>query len=150
MEHFITKQSKEHPYHLFGAGVAIYILGAVSFSIWSALAHQGQEEVHNIYTLIEGLRNAFLLTMGFTLIMLYHRARRKCTRQQMELSAKLKNDYAKLKKQKSQLEDAVRDLERFNALVTGREERMLELKNEVNALLKEMGRPKRYHLTPDD
>jgi hypothetical protein len=150
MELSITKQSKEHPYRLFGIGVAVYVAGAVGFSAWSAIAHQGQEAARNIYPLIEGLRNAFLLTMGITLIMLYHRARRKCTCQQRALSAKLKSDFAKLKKQKTQLEDAIRDLERFNALATGREERMLELKNEVNALLQEFGRTKRYHLTPDD
>jgi hypothetical protein len=43
-----------------------------------------------------------------------------------------------------ELEQANRDLRRFVASVTGREERVIELKHEVNALLRELGREDRY------
>ena len=49
-----------------------------------------------------------------------------------------------LAKVNADLERANQDLRRFVASVTGREERVIELKQEVNALLKELGRADRY------
>ncbi len=42
------------------------------------------------------------------------------------------------------------DMERFNQLMRGRERRTLELKAEINALLAEMGRPRKYRTTTED
>ena len=44
----------------------------------------------------------------------------------------------------AELEDAIRDLERFNAITLGREDRIIGLKAEVNTLLEQMKRKKRY------
>jgi hypothetical protein len=66
------------------------------------------------------------------------------------MNAKLRDDYQKTKKHESELQDANRDLQRFNAMATGREQRILELKDEVNTLLQEMQKPKRYNTTPAD
>jgi hypothetical protein len=44
----------------------------------------------------------------------------------------------------AELEEANRDLRRFVDSVSGREERMIELKQEVNALLRELGREPQY------
>jgi hypothetical protein len=41
-------------------------------------------------------------------------------------------------------------MERFNQLMRGRERRTLELKAEINNLLKELGRPKKYRTTTED
>jgi hypothetical protein len=43
-----------------------------------------------------------------------------------------------------QLNERNDELERFASSVTGRELRMIELKQEVNELLKTLGRPPRY------
>lgn len=48
------------------------------------------------------------------------------------------------------LERKVHELERSNQLMSGREERMIDLKREVNALLQELGRPPRYDLSMFD
>lgn len=43
-----------------------------------------------------------------------------------------------------ELLEKIRKLSDFNQLMVGREERVIELKNEVNALLAELGRPPKY------
>jgi PAS domain S-box-containing protein len=42
------------------------------------------------------------------------------------------------------------DMERFNQLMRGRERRTLELKDEINALLKELNRPHKYRTTAEE
>lgn len=51
-----------------------------------------------------------------------------------------------LRQAMQELTDANRDLERFNRAAVGREQRMIELKKEVNALLFAAGQPPRYPL----
>ncbi|MEA2068579.1 MAG: PAS domain S-box protein, partial [Verrucomicrobiota bacterium] len=48
------------------------------------------------------------------------------------------------------LKRTLEDMERFNQLMRGRERRTLELKAEINNLLKELGKPKKYRTTTDD
>ncbi|MBN2702860.1 MAG: hypothetical protein JXR23_01485, partial [Pontiellaceae bacterium] len=43
-----------------------------------------------------------------------------------------------------ELKRHIHDLEQFNKLAVGRELRMIELKKEVNALCRELGKPERY------
>jgi len=52
----------------------------------------------------------------------------------------------KLAKQDAELKDAMDDLKRFNALAAGRETRIIELKTEVNALLAQQDKAKRYNV----
>jgi hypothetical protein len=40
----------------------------------------------------------------------------------------------------------VADLERFNRLVIGREERMIQLKEEINGLTEKLGGEKKYNI----
>ena len=61
-----------------------------------------------------------------------------------EINIQLQRDYEKLKKHEHELQDAVKDLERFNAVTIHREERIIELKDEVNELLSEQNQPLRY------
>jgi len=93
-----------------------------------------------------GISGLFLIAMVFPLILLYNHARAQTTRQLAELNAQLQRDFIKQKKREAELEDAIRDLERFNSVTLGRENRIIELKAEVNTLLKQMKREKRYNV----
>ncbi|MEX0830940.1 MAG: hypothetical protein WD032_11910 [Nitrospirales bacterium] len=52
---------------------------------------------------------------------------------------------ADLQSRTQQLEDSLNDLTRLNDLMTGREVKMIKLKEEVNALSRELGRPLPYN-----
>ena len=56
------------------------------------------------------------------------------------------NDVTALKRAERTLARKNNELAEFNELAIGREERMIELKREVNALSRELGRPSRYDL----
>ncbi len=49
-----------------------------------------------------------------------------------------------LQKSQTQLMEKLAEVERFNKLMVGRELKMIELKEEINSLLEEMGKPKKY------
>jgi hypothetical protein len=53
-------------------------------------------------------------------------------------------DISERKKMDTELKEHVADLERFNRLVIGREERMIQLKEEINGLLEKLGGEKKY------
>jgi hypothetical protein len=88
----------------------------------------------------------FLCAMAVPLIMFYNLAQARSARRTAELNARLQEDYIKLKEREGELQDAIRDLERFNAVAIGREGRIIELKAEVNALLGQMQQDKRYQV----
>jgi hypothetical protein len=88
----------------------------------------------------------FLLIMAFPLVALFHRARVRSSKQMAELNTLLYQDLEKQKEREIELKDAIHDLERFNAVAVGRESRIIELKAEINALLKQMNRAIRYNI----
>ena len=49
-------------------------------------------------------------------------------------------------KMDAELKEYVGDLERFNRLVVGREERMIQLKEEINGLMEKLGQEKKYRV----
>jgi PAS domain S-box-containing protein len=53
-------------------------------------------------------------------------------------------DFTDRKKAETELKQLVEDLERFNNITISREERMIELKDENNHLLEQMGKEKKY------
>jgi PAS domain S-box-containing protein len=57
-------------------------------------------------------------------------------------------DISQQKEAEIKLQEKMKDLKNFNRLMVGRENRMLELKQEVNQLLMALGRPGKYN-TPD-
>ena len=135
----------------FALAALVYVIGIVAFSAWSYLgepavaeaAESGGPQISTI-ALMEGTEFAFLALMSIPLMVLYHRARAHSQHEEQKLDAQLQRDNEKLKAHEKELEDAILDLQRFNEVATGRELRILELKNEVNSLLEEMNRPKRY------
>ena len=50
---------------------------------------------------------------------------------------------------KERLKRTLEDMERFNQLMRGRERRTLELKGEINQLLKQLEQPPKYKTTTD-
>ncbi|MCF7849229.1 MAG: hypothetical protein K9M45_10280 [Kiritimatiellales bacterium] len=93
-------------------------------------------------------KGLFFLLMAYPLMLLYSTAQQKSSRELAILNAQLRNDVEKRGKHEEELKDAIRDLERFNAVAVGRENRILELKTEVNKLLIELDRPIQYHAVP--
>ncbi len=90
------------------------------------------------------LTSIFLYAMAIPLIALYNRTLAKTTRETANLNTRLQQDFAGQKIREAELEDAIHDLERFNAITLGREDRIIGLKAEVNTLLEQMKRKKRY------
>ena len=56
-------------------------------------------------------------------------------------------DITERKRVEDQLNNKMKDLKDFHGLAVGREEKMIELKGEVNKLAKELGRPEPYDLS---
>jgi len=88
----------------------------------------------------------FLHIMAFPLVASFSRVRSTAAKRLGELDDLLKQDYEKLKQRETELQDAVHDLKRFNTLAVGREGRIIELKAEVNTLLAQLDREKRYNV----
>lgn len=59
-------------------------------------------------------------------------------------------DITERKNSEEELNRRMEDMERFNRLTMGREERMIQLKGEINALLEETGREKKYKAVKDE
>ncbi len=55
-------------------------------------------------------------------------------------------DITERKKMETEMSQNINDLERFSSMAVGREEQMIELKKEVNNLLKKSGRDKKYKI----
>jgi hypothetical protein len=55
-------------------------------------------------------------------------------------------DISSLKKMQEELQERMEDLERFNRLTINREEKMIQLKEEINTILEQMGREKKYKI----
>ncbi len=59
-------------------------------------------------------------------------------------------DVTEQRRAEERLKRTLEDMERFNQLMRGRERRTLELKAEINHLLKELGQPRKYRTTTED
>lgn len=145
-----------NPYRSCGTAVMILTLGVIVFTVWSFLQHLIPLNTDapllningypiSISTMSSLAELLFLIIMAAVLVSLFRRAKLESTAQVDQKSAKLKRDLNKLEKRESELEKSIRDLERFNAVAMGREHRILELKDEVNALLQEQNKPNRYN-----
>jgi PAS domain-containing protein len=59
------------------------------------------------------------------------------------------SDVTDRKEAEEALHQKMDELERFQRLTVGRELRMVEMKNEINALLAQAGQPAKYPLLPE-
>ncbi|MDF7806866.1 PAS domain S-box protein [Pontiellaceae bacterium B12219] len=59
-------------------------------------------------------------------------------------------DVTEQNRAEDRLKRTLEDMERFNQLMRGRERRTLELKEEINALHKQLGQPKKYKTTTEN
>ncbi len=91
-----------------------------------------------------------MLVLAVPLIILFSRAQRSMAAHLAEKNEDLQNDVSRQKSRQEELQEAISDLERFTSVSTGRESRIIELKSEVNRLLREMGRKKRYTIDKID
>ena len=92
---------------------------------------------------LEGL---FLLVMAFPLILLYGETQKKTQMKLTALNTQLQQEIQALAAHEKQLQDAIADLERFNAVSVGRETRIIGLKKEINELLEQTNMEQRYSI----
>jgi hypothetical protein len=55
-------------------------------------------------------------------------------------------DITERKRDEDKLHQNIAELERFSKLAVGREERMIELKSEINEMLRGLGQPEKYNI----
>lgn len=91
-----------------------------------------------------------MVVMAIPLITLFSRTQRSVAKNLSQMNSRLQNDMESQKSRESELKEAISDLERFNAVSAGRETRIIELKAEVNNLLEQMGKSKRYNIDKID
>ncbi|MDF7826569.1 hypothetical protein P4B35_21235 [Pontiellaceae bacterium B12227] len=91
-----------------------------------------------------------MLLLAIPLILLFSRTRKKAAAELSDMNIRLQHDVELQKTRETELKDAISDLERFNAVTAGRESRIIELKAEINALLAQMNRDKRYNIEHTD
>ncbi len=125
-----------------GAGAGVVYLAAMKTDHESGLL---REQAIRAY-----VAGAFLLVMVVPLITLYNRAQKRAAKNLSEMNARLRKDVGQQRRREEELKDAIHDLERFNAVSAGRESRVIELKKEVNVLLEQLKRTKRYNIDRTD
>jgi hypothetical protein len=151
-------QNRKKPRGSFALAIVAYVLGVAVFSLWSYAAQRGMLLEYSGLNAVRtnallrgmairhGIAGMSLLALAVPLVVRYNRARSRAAEELAQLNARLQEDVENRKGREDELRDAIRDLERFNAVATGRENRIIELKNEVNALLEQMNRGKKYNV----
>ena len=155
-------RTEKKPYRFFAIATVIYAFGVVGFSTWSYTAqHQLTQNradqegaANNAFVKKLMLRNTaesvFLLLMAVPLVFLYNRGRHAVAKDLEQLNDLLQKELELQKIREEELKDAIRDLERFNAVSVGRESRIIELKTEVNNLLVDLNRNDLYKIGKND
>ena len=123
-----------------GTGLAFLVAKGME-PLHAKLKKQAENEVAS---------GVLLLVFAVPLVVLYNRAQKHAANELAELNEQLKEDVEGQKTHAEELEDAIKDLERFNAVTAGRENRIIELKHEVNDLLVQQNQAKRYNIDKAD
>lgn len=156
-----TAEEEEHSHTRgrFALASAIYVIGVVAYCAWSygqyryATSHHGEPTDSMLHEqAIRTIAGGFFLLAAafFPMLSLYRHAQAMAARATARHNRKLQQDMERQKQREAQLKDAMRDLERFNAMAVGRENRIIELKGEVNTLLEQMNQKKRYNIDKVD
>lgn len=148
-------------YRRLSIAAGVYVACVISLSAWNFVqycdllrecveitSYDAMVRNLRIRTIIQGF---ILLALAVPLIAMSNRAQAKTSMKLARLNDRMQQDMTKLTLQEAELKDAIKDLERFNAVAVGRENRIIELKAEVNALLQQQQEQKRYnqkHTTP--
>ncbi|VGO22007.1 hypothetical protein [Pontiella sulfatireligans] len=143
-----TVQSYDHPE--FGrllAFVQYRPVGGDSGQVLFAIQDAGRLNKLLLAAAVQkSVAGVFLLVMIFPLVALYNRTKGKAAKKLAKLNALLQYDVETRKHREHELKDAIADLERFNAVAVGREDRIIQLKGEVNTLLEQLKQEKRYNV----
>jgi len=91
-----------------------------------------------------------MLFLAVPLISLFSRTKKKAAEELFSMNVRLQHDVDLQQFREEELKDAIRDLERFNAVSSGRETRIIELKAEVNELLQKLNCETRYNIDKND
>jgi hypothetical protein len=151
-DHGMVFLTFDHP--LYGRlRVAAYYKGQTD---GTSLAYLVTKEVDSVNVRIrqqatgKAASGCLLLALAIPLVLLYNTAQHRASKELTQLNAQLREDVTGQKARELELKDAIRDLKRFNAVSAGREIRIIELKGEVNALLIQMNKQKRYNIDKAD
>ena len=139
----------------FGLLFQSYITNIVLFLFAIFIFACGTTHIMNVWTTwsgayrIEGLVKAFtaIVSIVTTIVLWYYLPtvlRLPAPRELETTNRKLQTLAAESQKKASELAIANQELERFNEAMVGREERIVELKKEINQLTQELGRPEPY------
>jgi hypothetical protein len=91
-----------------------------------------------------------MLILALPIILFVSRSRKRTSAKLSRMNARLQHDMELQKSREEELKDAIADLERFNAVTAGRESRIIELKAEVNELLRQQNKTTRYNIDTID
>ncbi len=92
----------------------------------------------------------FLVIMALILVRLRNTIEKRAAEDLAVRNERLTQDLEGLRRREKELEATIHDLERFSAVATGREGRILQLKAEINNLLVQLNREKRYNSSQAD
>lgn len=99
---------------------------------------------------IEGIKGIFCIIAVFLSVFIYSAGTKETLYELNIRNRQLEEDLQLMKNTEKKLREVIRDNERFNSLTLGREERIIQLKSEVNQLLSQMQREKRYNVNKMD
>jgi hypothetical protein len=91
-----------------------------------------------------------MLILAIPLLLLFSQSRKNTAAKLSRMNTQLQLDVEIQKNREAELKDAIIDLERFNAVTAGRESRIIELKSEVNELLRQQNKSTRYNIDQTD
>lgn len=113
----------------FGVAVVIYIAGIVTLSCVNDHLAMG----------------LILFALALPLIVFGTQICCCSSKKINELTDQMQRDVNKNGQREDELKEAIHDLQRFNAVAMNRENRIIELKDEVNKLLVRLNEEKRYN-----
>lgn len=100
--------------------------------------------------LLEASKALFYIAAIMLSIVFYASATKEKLRELNACNRELEEELQHLREKEKKLREIIRDNDRFNALTLRREERIILLKSEVNQLLAQMQREKRYNVDKTD
>ena len=127
------------------AAAVIYAAGIAAFSIWQYRRDLASFPDAGDLAIRHTANALILCAVALPLFILSYRAVRNPASATPAADDRQKEERARLDDLEAELQEALRDIGRFHAGAISREDRIIELKTEVNELRKRLNEPKRYH-----